>query len=104
MSTKYFPPESKAATLKMVHALENALKADITELSWMTEDTKKQALDKLAAHRQQDWISRQVARLLQRSTIVRGDALGNGMRANQFEFTAADWTRSASRSTATNGA
>src|ERR1039457_4095607 len=43
-----FPPESKAATLKMVHELEAALKTDITEVSWMTEETKKQALDKLS--------------------------------------------------------
>ena len=43
-----FPPESKAATLKMVHELEAALKTDIAELSWMTDDTKKQALDKLS--------------------------------------------------------
>ena len=44
-----FPPESKAATLKMVrYELEAALKTDITELSWMTEETKKQALNKLA--------------------------------------------------------
>ena len=32
----------------MVHELEAALKTDITELSWMTPETKKQALDKLA--------------------------------------------------------
>ena len=43
-----FPPEAKAKTLQMVHELEAALKTDITDLSWMTPDTKKQALEKLS--------------------------------------------------------
>lgn len=80
-----FPPESKAATLKMVHELEAALKSDITELSWMTEDTKKQALDKLSH------IDNKIGypdkwRDYSTLTIVRGDALGNSLRANEFEF------------------
>jgi endothelin-converting enzyme/putative endopeptidase len=80
-----FPPESKAAMLKMVHELETALKQDITELSWMSEETKKQALDKLThidnkigyPNKWRDYSS---------LDIVRGDALGNSLRANQFEF------------------
>jgi endothelin-converting enzyme/putative endopeptidase len=80
-----FPPESKAAMLKMVHELEAALKQDITELSWMSPETKKQALDKLShidnkigyPNKWRDYSS---------LDIVRGDALGNSMRANQFEF------------------
>ena len=80
-----FPPESKAAMLKMVHELEAALKQDITELSWMSEATKKQALDKLShidnkigyPNKWRDYSSLEV---------VRGDALGNSVRANQFEF------------------
>jgi putative endopeptidase len=80
-----FPPESKAATLKMVQELEAALKTDITELSWMTPDTKKQALDKLAH------IANKIGypdkwRDYSTLTIVRGDALGNSLRANEFEF------------------
>ena len=80
-----FPPESKAATLKMVHELEAALKTDITQLSWMTADTKKQALDKLAH------IANKIGypdkwRDYTTLNIVRGDALGNSMRANEFEF------------------
>ncbi|HET9838213.1 MAG TPA: M13 family metallopeptidase N-terminal domain-containing protein, partial [Candidatus Angelobacter sp.] len=46
-----FGAEGKARMLKMVGALENALKHDITDLPWMTETTKKQALIKLAAIR-----------------------------------------------------
>jgi putative endopeptidase len=80
-----FPPESKAATLKMVNELEAALKTDITELSWMTPETKKQALDKLAH------ITNKIGypdkwRDYSTLTIVRGDALGNSLRANDFEF------------------
>ena len=80
-----FPPESKAAALKMVHEIEAALKSDISELSWMTPETKKQALDKLA--KVQDKIGypdkwRDYSKL----TITRGDALGNALRANAFEF------------------
>ncbi len=80
-----FPPESKAATLKMVHELEAALKTDITELSWMTEETKKQALNKLAH------IDNKIGypdkwRDYGTLTIVRGDAVGNSFRANEFEF------------------
>jgi putative endopeptidase len=80
-----FPPESKAATLKMVNELEGALKTDITELSWMTPETKKQALDKLAH------ITNKIGypdkwRDYSTLTIVRGDALGNTLRSNEFEF------------------
>lgn len=80
-----FPPESKAQTLKMVHELEAALKTDISELSWMSPETKKQALDKLShidnkigyPNKWRDYSSLQ---------IIRGDALGNSLRANNFEF------------------
>jgi putative endopeptidase len=80
-----FPAESKTAMLKMVNELEAALKNDISQLSWMTDETKKQALDKLAhidnkigyPDKWRDYSS---------LTIVRGDALGNGLRANGFEF------------------
>jgi endothelin-converting enzyme/putative endopeptidase len=80
-----FPPEAKARMLTMVHELEAALKQDISELSWMSPDTKKQALEKLARidnkigypNKWRDYSS---------LNIVRGDAMGNSMRANQFEF------------------
>ena len=80
-----FPPEAKAHTLEMVHELEAALKADITDLSWMTPDTKKQALEKLSR------IDNKIGypdkwRDYGKLNIVRGDAIGNSVRANQFEF------------------
>ena len=80
-----FPPESKAATLKMVHELEAALKDDITQLSWMTPETKKQALDKLA-HIENKIGYPDKWRDYSTLKIIRGDALGNGLRANEFEF------------------
>lgn len=42
-----FPPQSKARTLEMVHAIEAALSADIQSLNWMSSATKEQALVKL---------------------------------------------------------
>ena len=80
-----FPPEAKAHTLQMVHELEAALKTDIAELSWMSPDTKKQALEKLSR------IDNKIGypdkwRDYSSLNIVRGDAMGNSARANQFEF------------------
>jgi putative endopeptidase len=42
-----FPPESKARTLEMVHAIERAMHDDIETISWMTPATKEQAVIKL---------------------------------------------------------
>jgi len=80
-----FPPAAKARTLQMVHELEAALKQDITELSWMTPETKKQALEKLSR------IDNKIGypdkwRDYSSLNIVRGDAIGNSVRANRFEF------------------
>src|SRR5260370_256134 len=81
---KHFPPEAKARTLKMVEALESALRRDIQGLDWMSAATKKQALIKLQAvenkigypSKWRDYSSLK---------IVRDDALGNSLRANEFE-------------------
>ncbi len=42
-----FPPESKARTIEMVHAIERALHDDIESVAWMTPATKEQAIVKL---------------------------------------------------------
>jgi putative endopeptidase len=42
-----FPPASKARTIAMVHDIETALSSDIESLSWMSPETKKQAIVKL---------------------------------------------------------
>ena len=80
-----FGPEAKADTLKMVHDIEGALEKDINSLTWMTADTKREALVKLKAVADKigypdKW--RDYGPL----KIVRGDALGNSQRANAFEF------------------
>lgn len=45
---KYFPPESKQRMLDMVGNLQQALAERIKGNSWMTDDTKVEALNKLA--------------------------------------------------------
>jgi putative endopeptidase len=79
-----FGAEGKRRMLHMVDALEKALNQDITTLPWMTEETKKQALVKLAAIRNKigypdHW--RDYSKL----NIVRGDLLGNVQRSGEFE-------------------
>jgi predicted metalloendopeptidase len=78
-----FTPADKQRMLKMVDAIEAALKQDIESLDWMTPETKKRALLKLAAIRNKigypsKW--RDYSKL----NIVRGDFLGNVERSNTF--------------------
>jgi endothelin-converting enzyme/putative endopeptidase len=42
-----FPPESRARTIEMVHAIERAMHDDIESVNWMTPATKEQAIVKL---------------------------------------------------------
>ena len=80
-----FGAEGKARTLRMVQAIEAALDADIKEIPWMSDDTKKQAAVKLRAvankigypDRWRDYSSLE---------IVRDDALGNSLRSNTFGY------------------
>jgi putative endopeptidase len=82
---KTFGAEGKARTLKMVDALEKALGQDIEKLDWMTPATKQQAMVKLKAitnkigypDRWRDYSS---------LAIKPDDAIGNSLRANEFEF------------------
>ncbi len=81
---KYFSPEKKENMLKLVAALEAALRQDIEQLPWMSEDTKKQALEKLALIRNkigypEHW--RDYSTL----EVKRDDLLGNMARATVFE-------------------
>ena len=46
---KYFPPDAKKRMLELVNNLQSTYKERIEKLDWMSPDTKKQALDKLAA-------------------------------------------------------
>jgi putative endopeptidase len=79
-----FGAEGKERMSKVVTALETALDRDIRDLSWMTDATKKRALEKRLA------IANKIGypdRWRDYSTvkIVRGDAFGNSERASEFE-------------------
>jgi endothelin-converting enzyme/putative endopeptidase len=80
-----FGPQAKADMLKMVADVENALERDVNTLDWMTDATKKQALDKLRATANKIGYPDQW-RDYSALTIERGDAVGNSHRANTFEF------------------
>ncbi|MEN3338870.1 MAG: putative endopeptidase [Acidobacteriota bacterium] len=80
-----FGPEGKERTVRMVEAIERAMGRDITSIDWMSDATRKQAAVKLAAVANkigypEKWRDYSALR------IVRGDALGNSQRANEFEF------------------
>jgi putative endopeptidase len=81
---KYFSPEKKENMLALVSALEAALNQDIEQLPWMSDDTKKKALAKLALIRNkigypEHW--RDYSTL----EVKRDDLLGNIARAGIFE-------------------
>jgi endothelin-converting enzyme/putative endopeptidase len=80
-----FGAEGKERTLKMVQEIEKAMAADIEQVDWMAPETKKQALIKLHAVTNkigypEKWRDYSSVR------ISRDDALGNSMRASEFEF------------------
>jgi endothelin-converting enzyme/putative endopeptidase len=82
---RYFPPAEKQRTLEMTMAIEQAMDKDIDGLDWMSPETKVKAKEKLHAVMNKigypdKW--RDYSKL----DIVRGDALGNQLRARQFEF------------------
>jgi putative endopeptidase len=88
---KYFPPESKAKMLALVENLRAAYAERMKHLPWMTEATKKVALEKLATFRPKigypdKW--RDYTAL----EIRVGDAFGNAVRAGVF-----DWERDIAR-------
>jgi endothelin-converting enzyme/putative endopeptidase len=81
---KYFPPAEKQRTLEMTLAIEQAMDKDIDGLDWMSAATKVKAKEKLHAVMNKigypdKW--RDYSKL----EIVRGDGLGNEMRAREFE-------------------
>ncbi len=79
-----FGEEGKQRTLDMVKKLEAAMGQDLQQLTWMTAQTKQKALEKLHAITNKigypdEWRDYSALR------IVRGDAMGNSLRANEFE-------------------
>jgi predicted metalloendopeptidase len=79
-----FGAEGKQRMLRMVNALEKALSEDIQGVPWMSDETKKQAHIKLAAIRNKIGYP-DVWRDYSSVKIVRGDLLGDFLRANEFE-------------------
>jgi putative endopeptidase len=79
----YFPSEAKAAARAMVGDLIAAYRARISNLTWMSPQTKEKALAKLAALHvdvgyPDTWIDYSTLE------VVRGDTLGNMRRAESF--------------------
>jgi len=80
-----FPPESKARTLEMVHAIEQAMHSDIESVSWMTPATKEQAIVKLKGI--EDKIGYPTHwRDYSSVKVTRENYLGNVESATAFEF------------------
>ncbi|MFC7622951.1 M13 family metallopeptidase [Microlunatus sp. GCM10028923] len=83
---RHFSPTAKERMDRLVGHLIEAYRQSITELDWMTKDTKKEALDKLAKFRPhigfpskwRDYSSLEIAR---------DDLIGNVGRAVDFEIT-----------------
>lgn len=83
-AAKEFPPSSKAATQQMVRDIEAAMEKDIDTLDWMSAETRVKAKEKLHA------IANKIGypdkwRDYSSLKVVRGDAIGNTVRAEEFE-------------------
>ncbi len=79
-----FGGNAKERTLKMVRDIESTMEQDIQQLDWMTDETKQKAMAKLHL------IANKIGypdkwRDYSTLTIIRGDRLGNSLRANAFE-------------------
>ncbi len=79
-----FTPETKQKTIEMTTLIEKAMETEIHALDWMTDETKKRALEKLHAivnkvgypDRWRDYSGLE---------IKRNDFFGNAVRATSFE-------------------
>ena len=82
---KYFSPEAKQQVLEIVQGIQKAMDADIHSLPWMSEETKRRALEKLQSMANKigypdKW------RDYRQLEIKRGDHMGNSLRARRFKF------------------
>ncbi len=80
---RYFPPAAKAKAQDMVRNMIAAYRARLSNVAWMSPETKQKALAKLAALEigvgyPDSWID------FSSLKIVRGDAFGNMRRAEAF--------------------
>jgi putative endopeptidase len=81
---QYFAGDSKAKALEMVHDIEAAMDRDIDQLNWMSPATKVKAKEKLHA------IANKIGypekwRDYSKLEVKPDDALGNKLRATEFE-------------------
>ncbi len=82
---KYFPPEAKQRMLELIGNLKKSLEQRINQLAWMSDSTKKNAIEKLHAiavkvgypEKWRDYSGLQVSR---------DSYFDNVLRANEFEF------------------
>jgi endothelin-converting enzyme/putative endopeptidase len=79
-----FGAEGKQRTLDMIHHIEAAMEQDLRTLTWMTPETKQRAIEKLHG------VTNKIGypdkwRDYSALSIVRGDAIGNSLRSNEFE-------------------
>jgi len=82
---RHFTPEAKAKMVELVENVRRGYATRIQALEWMTPETKKVALEKLAAFRPKigypdKW--RDYSKL----TVQPGDAFGNAIRAQVFAY------------------
>lgn len=82
---RHFPPEAKAAANAMVEDLRAAFRTRIATLTWMAPETRAKAVAKLDALNvglgyPDTWTDFTALK------IVRGDALGNVRRAEEFTY------------------
>jgi putative endopeptidase len=82
---KHFPPDAKAKMVELVENLRKAYAQRIRGLAWMSEDTKKVALEKLGTFRPKigypdKWKDYSAL------DVKDGDAFGNTVRARVFSW------------------
>lgn len=82
---RYFPPEARARALELVENLKKSFRERIKKLGWMSKDTRKRALGKLAAFGVKigypdEWID------YSRLEIDRQSYVLNVLQAENFEF------------------
>jgi len=82
---KYFTPDTKAHADALVKNLLVSMGQRLDGLAWMSPETKAKAKEKLATYNPKIGYPKQW-RDYSALTIVAGDAVGNAVRASQFEY------------------
>lgn len=82
---KHFTPEAKARMVQLVENLRGAYGDAISNLEWMSPETRRASLEKLARFTPKVGYP-DVWKDYSRLEIKRGDLVGNLMRANEFQW------------------